>query len=135
MIDDEKAIISGIFDYFESKANNNPKYEPVHYYDSVEALQFLQENIDKIDLIIIDIAMEYGDGKYYEEYGGIILLKKISQMRLKIPVIILSVVGKDVVESQYGSSLEINVKHINRKTNNYAEILYGMVKETLEVKK
>jgi len=135
MIDDEKAIISGIYDYFESKAAVNPKYEPVHYYFSVEALQYMQENINNIDLIIIDIAMEYGDGKYYEEYGGIILLKKLVEMQTNKKIIILSVVGLDVIEKQFGGQLKEQIQHINRKKNDYAEILYDTVKETLEGKK
>ena len=69
----------------------------------------MRENREKIDLIILDIALDYGDGNILNDLdGGIQFLKEIKEEEgfAKIPLLIHSIVSKDEIEEDSGINID-----------------------------
>jgi CheY-like chemotaxis protein len=101
-IDDEKWLIECYIDELDNKSKSEPKYSPIHFYYPKDALIFIKENSVSIDLIIMDMAMDYGDGNLLsEDPGGIQFYKniKMDPTLMNIPIIIMTVHGEHYVSS------------------------------------
>ena len=96
-IDDERWSISGYLDFIDSRTKHNPKYFCTHFFTPHDAFPFIEENIAKIDLIVLDLMLDYGDYEIsYKKSGG---LKFLSELRAlnrfdDIPVLIYTVVSR-----------------------------------------
>ena len=83
--------------------------------DGLKAVSFLQEN--KVDLILTDLRMPKMDGSTF------IKKLKMKESTKEIPVIVISSMGNDVIESQL---LEAGVKAIIRKPLSPAKVVNTM---------
>ena len=61
MIDDNKNLIDMVSEYFDNNGDINIMFEA---HNGGEGIEVLEENIDKIDLIILDLIMPEKDGFY-----------------------------------------------------------------------
>ena len=61
MIDDNKNLIDMVSEYFDNNEDINIMFEA---HNGGEGIEVLEENIDKIDLIILDLIMPEKDGFY-----------------------------------------------------------------------
>lgn len=118
-IDDEKWGIEGYLDRFNQKKTKDRRYENAHFFKPKDAWPFLKENACKIDLIILDIALDYGDGNIMNELdGGIQFLKEIvkdAQFK-ETPILIYSIRSRDKIERESGLTIdrEKNIEYLNR---------------------
>lgn len=118
-IDDEHWVIEGYIDRFNSKKKEDARYENKHFFYPKEAWPFIRRKFEEIELIILDIALDYGDGNILNEIdGGIQFLKEIRNERVfdKIPILIYSVIQKDKVQRDSGLKIGVdtNIGHLNR---------------------
>lgn len=135
-IDDEKWCIEGYIDNFNNKEKNNKRYELKHFFYPIEAWEFLRQNRDKIDLIILDIALDYGDGNILsEEDGGVQFLKEINSEANfnKIPILIYSVVPKEEIEFEAKLIIENedSIYYLNRncKEDEFYDLVDRIIKK------
>lgn len=115
-VDDEKWIMSSLLDNFEYKAKSDERYNVKHFFFSVDALKFLEENKKDIEIIVLDIGMDFGDDRNEPIFGGVKLLQKLVEFRKtnNLSIVIFSVVKKELVEEQFGMSLEGISEFISR---------------------
>lgn len=136
-IDDEKWLIEGYIDRFNNKKMADQKYENVHFYYPKEAWSFLKENCERIDLIILDIALDYGDDNILDEVdGGIQFLKEIKEEKNvnRIPILIYSIRPKEKIEREAILSIDDknNIDYLNRDCKD--EEFYQRVEKLLNKK-
>lgn len=134
-IDDEKWVIEGYIDRFNQKKIKNDKYDTRHFFYPKEALPFLKENANKIGLIIMDIALDYGDGNILNELdGGIQFLKEIAidKQFKETPILIYSIRPKDRIEKDSGLNIDQlkNIEYLNRDCKD--EEFYKRVEKMLK---
>jgi CheY-like chemotaxis protein len=133
-IDDERWVIEGYIDRFNVKKDNDKRYELKYFKYPKDAWQFLRENRENIDLIILDIALDYGDGNILNEVdGGIQFLNEIKKETEfnRIPILIYSVVPQDKIERDSGLYIndENNLDYLNRDCKD--EEFYNRVEDLL----
>ena len=93
-IDDERWIIDQYLENLSNIAKKNANYITRHFFFPVDALDYIKEKHNEINVIILDIGMDYGDGNILtKEPGGVQLFREIrnNPSLKKIPVIILTV--------------------------------------------
>lgn len=134
-IDDEKWVIEGYIDRFNQKKSKDNRYDSMHFFYPKVAWPFLRENLAKINLIIMDIALDYGDGNILNELdGGIQLLKEIAaDVQFKeIPILIYSIRPKDKIERDSGLIIDQlkNIEYLNRDCKD--EEFYKRVEKMLK---
>jgi len=136
-IDDEKWVIEGYIDRFDQMKRSDSRYKNKHFFYPKEAWPFLRDNAGTIDLIILDIALDYGDGNILNELdGGIQFLKEIIQdgQCKGIPILIYSIRPKDKIERDSGLTIEQykNIDYLNRDCKD--EEFYQRVEHMLKKK-
>jgi hypothetical protein len=140
IIDDEKWIINPIIDFFNDKARRiNERYCIKHFYRAVEAISFINENVYRIDLIIVDVAMDYGDGDVNKEIsGGAQLISELKACNLTkdIPIIIYSIHKLDYFKDdlQQNPIDEKSIYYINRDEDANNNLLYPLVDKIIKNK-
>jgi CheY-like chemotaxis protein len=100
-IDDEPRYTSSCYEELELAL---PEYDVIFRSDADEALQFFQANLDRIELLVLDIMMP--PGKSFEGQDtmlglrtGLRLYEKIREARPELPVIIsTNVVDHEVAD-------------------------------------
>ena len=137
-IDDEKWLIEGFIDRFNHKKKHDPRYENKHFFFPLEAWPFLKENLENIDLIILDIALDYGDGNILNEFdGGIQFLNEFTADKNfdKIPILIYSIMSKDKIERDSGLTIDNEkfIDYLNRDSKD--EEFYKRVEKLLRLRK
>ena len=135
IIDDEKWSIEGYLDVFESKQTKNDRYKYEFFYTPLESKPFINNNIESIDLIILDIMLDYGDNAQNNENevfenGGIEFLRELREDSSydKIPIIIYSIVDKGKLESYLEYK---NVFYLNRDCSD--DEFYDLVAKCLRI--
>jgi len=133
-IDDEKWGIEGYLDRFDQKKIKDSRYENKHYFKPKDAWPFLKANAGKIDLIILDIALDYGDGNILNELdGGIQFLKEIVNdgHYKETPILIYTIRPKDKIERDSGLIIDRgkNIEYLNRDSKD--EEFYQRVERIL----
>jgi DNA-binding NtrC family response regulator len=85
LVDDESDIVNSVKRWLKADGFN------VHgFTNSLQALEYFQNNYDKIDLVLSDIAMRKLNG--YE------LVKKIKSIRPEIKVVLMTALETDLPE-------------------------------------
>jgi len=100
IIDDEKTLISAYIEELESKVKIDPRFKPKHFFYATDALIFIKAEAPKVDVIVIDIGMDFGDNNLMpSEPGGIKLYHELrsSDILKKIPIIFLTIYDKQQV--------------------------------------
>ena len=139
LIDDEKWIIGAYIDELEVKATRQYEYKPIHFYFPNQALKFILQNVEKINVIVLDIGLEYGDYNLMpSEPGGIQFYNKIKNDPLlkEIPVIILTVyelhqVAKTIYINPTNNHL---LCYINRNQSDRDDIFWKNIDLTIKQK-
>ncbi|MCD4745093.1 MAG: hypothetical protein K8R58_02215 [Bacteroidales bacterium] len=139
-IDDEKWIIKGIIDYFENKCKltEDSRWNPKHFFSPVEVEKFISYNISDINLFIIDIGMEYGDGDLNKEISGGVHLVNILQTKpttKHIPIIILSIHNLNYFESDLIHPIDNKLLfYVNRNDDANNDLLYPLIDKIINNK-
>ncbi len=135
IVDDEKWIIGGIIDYLEDRAERiDNRYTPKFFNTPVKAIEFIKKNSKKIDIIISDIGMDYGDGDLNkEEKGGTQFINNISQ-QTNIPIIINTIHNRQYFENELTSEIDNNnLYYINRNDDADSNELYKIIDKNLKI--
>ncbi|MCD4745092.1 MAG: hypothetical protein K8R58_02210 [Bacteroidales bacterium] len=136
-IDDEKWVIKGILDYFENryKKINDSRLNPIHFFTAVDAEEYIDDNISDINLFIIDIGMDYGDGDLNKETsGGVQFINKLKDTiaTKHIPIIILSIHNLNYFESDLEYPIDNkSLFYVNRNDDANNDLLYPLVDKIL----
>jgi DNA-binding NtrC family response regulator len=85
LVDDERDIINTIKRWLQADG-----FRVYGFADPLQALQYFQNNYDKIDLVLSDIRMRKMDG--YD------LVKKIKAIRPETKVVIMTALETDLLE-------------------------------------
>ena len=118
-IDDERWGIGGYLDRFNQRKTKDRRYENAHFFKPKDAWPFLKANAGNINLIILDIALDYGGGNLLNELdGGIQFLKEIVKdgHYKETPILIYSIRPKDKIERDSGLIIDQgkNIEYLNR---------------------
>lgn len=126
-IDDEKWIIQSYIDELEIKSEIDSNFQPMHFRFPKEAMEFIQENINLIKVVVIDIGMDYGDGELItREPGGVQLYENIRNNKStnNIPIIILTVFEKSDLDNRIPLDDNFLTTYINRNQPDRDESLW-----------
>ncbi|GEM_PF-2429708 len=110
IVNDERWITEGIIDYLEDKSEKiDIRYTPEFFSTPIEALGFIMNNADEIDIIISDIMMDFGDGNInIETKGGAHFINRIRLEKelTNIPIIINTIFHISYFENELNHNID-----------------------------
>lgn len=135
-IDDEKWIIQGMLDRFEDLSERkNKSYLTKHFFYATKALEYITDNVSEVNLIITDIAMDYGDGDLNKEItGGVQFVNSIKSNPLlkHIPIIILSIHPQNNFSGDLDYPIDDKtIFYVNRNEDANNNWLYPLVEKII----
>ncbi len=92
-IDEEAWYIEPLLIYFEARY---PHCKHHHSFNGVEALNYVKNT--KVDCIVLDIMMPYGDESVTERFAGLIILDEIRRLSQDVPIICYTARNEDLIK-------------------------------------
>jgi hypothetical protein len=136
-VDDERWSISGFLLKFEFLQKKNPAYETKHFFYPTDALMFLEDNCQKVKLIIVDIKLDFNDKNFNNSTPGGIQLIKVLRENKKfrdIWILIYSIVSFDTIIKEIPNyNYKMRIKYLNRNIED--KIFFEQVDRFIKLRK